>query len=76
VLSLHGSLLHPSQTDYSSAWNLLTAGTIARFHFHSMTLVSLPGILVKLELQLSFLIDDELRGREESTVTLAFVVII
>src|ERR1700739_4454139 len=36
----------------------------------------LPGVLVKLKLQLSFLIDDELRGREENTVTLVLVLII
>src|SRR6201987_3340603 len=35
-----------------------------------------PGILVKLELQLSFLIDDELRGRKENTVTVVLVLTI
>src|SRR2546426_9601721 len=35
-----------------------------------------PGILVKLELQLTFLIDDELRGREKNTFTLVLVFII
>src|SRR6185437_7364186 len=33
----------------------------------------LPRILVQLELQFAFLVDDELRGREKSTATLAFV---
>ena len=35
-----------------------------------------PGILVKLELQLAFLVDDELRGREKNTVTLVLVLIV
>ena len=35
-----------------------------------------PGVLVELPLQLSFFIDDELRGREENTVALALVAII
>src|SRR5215467_4999557 len=36
----------------------------------------LPGILVKLPLQLAFLIDDELGGREKNTAALVLVVIV
>src|SRR5689334_20033159 len=35
-----------------------------------------PGILVKLPLQLTFLIDDELRSGEKNAVTLALVFIV
>src|SRR5437899_8957121 len=38
--------------------------------------IHLPCVLVKLPLQLAFLIDDELSGGEKNTITLAFVVII
>jgi hypothetical protein len=36
----------------------------------------LPGILVKLPLQLAFLVDDELRGREENSAALALIFIV
>ena len=35
-----------------------------------------PGVLVKLPLQLSFFINDELRSRKKNTVTLALVLVI
>ena len=58
-----------SPYDFAGNPQAMSSGRIGEIHSHDQ----LPGILVKLELELSFLIDDELRGRENNTVTLLLV---